>query len=48
MKKQYHLPPLCQTYVDTGDGEPVIILHGLFGNISMWKKTVEVLKKTIV
>jgi pimeloyl-ACP methyl ester carboxylesterase len=37
-------PPLYnQTYVNTGHGPTVILLHGLFGNFGMWQKTVEVL-----
>ncbi|NBP69269.1 MAG: alpha/beta hydrolase, partial [Cytophagia bacterium] len=38
-------PPLYhQTYLNVGDGPVVILLHGLFGNIAMWKSTVEALK----
>jgi len=38
-------PPLYnQTYVNTGDGPVVILLHGLFGNFGLWKKTVDALK----
>jgi 2-hydroxy-6-oxonona-2,4-dienedioate hydrolase len=38
-------PPLySQTYLNIGDGPVVILLHGLFGNLSMWKSTVDVLK----
>lgn len=38
-------PPLYnQTYLNVGDGPVVILLHGLFGNIAMWKSTVESLK----
>lgn len=43
MKKQN--PPIYhQTYVNTGKGPVVILLHGLFGNYKMWSKTVEALQ----
>jgi len=39
-------PPLYnQTYVNTGNGPAVILLHGLFGNFGLWKKTVDALKE---
>jgi len=39
-------PPLFnQTYIDEGDGPCVVLLHGLFGNLRMWKAVVEVMKK---
>jgi len=39
-------PPLYnQTYVNTGNGPVVILLHGLFGNFALWKKTVDALKE---
>lgn len=39
-------PPLFnQTYIDTGDGAMVVLLHGLFGNLAMWKHVIEDLKK---
>lgn len=33
-----------QTYINTGQGRVVILLHGLFGNIHIWKPVVEKLK----
>ncbi len=38
-------PLYNQVYIDTGDGPVVILLHGLFGKVGMWKSTVEVLSK---
>jgi len=38
-------PPLYnQTLVNRGNGQVVILLHGLFGNYRMWSKTVEALE----
>lgn len=34
-----------QLYIDTGDGPVVILLHGLFGKLAMWKPAVEALRK---
>lgn len=33
-----------QAYVNTGDGQPVILLNGLFGNVHIWKPLVEALR----
>lgn len=30
-----------QTYIDKGDGEVIVLLHGLFGNLSNWKSVVD-------
>jgi pimeloyl-ACP methyl ester carboxylesterase len=30
-----------QAYLDRGEGEVIILLHGLFGNLSNWKSVVE-------
>lgn len=38
-------PVYGQAFIDTGDGPTVILLHGLFGKVSMWKRTIEGLKK---
>ena len=38
-------PPFVQTYVNVGHGSPVVLLNGLFGNLSMWQPLVEHLKK---
>jgi 2-hydroxy-6-oxonona-2,4-dienedioate hydrolase len=43
MKKQTS-PIHNQTYVNTGKGPVVILLHGLFGNYKMWSRTVEALQ----
>jgi 2-hydroxy-6-oxonona-2,4-dienedioate hydrolase len=38
-------PPLFnQTYIDTGEGPCVVLLHGLFGNLGMWRPLIEDLK----
>lgn len=42
--KESHPPVYSQTYLDEGEGPPVVLLHGLFGNLAMWKSTVETLK----
>lgn len=34
-----------QAYIDTGDGPVVILLHGLFGKLAMWKPAIETLRK---
>ena len=34
-----------QSFIDIGKGPTVILLHGLFGKVSMWKRTIESLKK---
>lgn len=33
-----------QTYINTGQGHVVILLHGIFGNIHIWKPVVDALK----
>lgn len=38
-------PVYSQAYIDTGRGPTVILLHGLFGKATMWKNTVDALKK---
>ncbi len=38
-------PPLYnQSYLSVGDGPVVILLHGLFGNIAMWRSLVDELR----
>lgn len=40
-------PPVYnQSYLTTGKGQAVILLHGLFGNLAMWKSTADALKST--
>jgi 2-hydroxy-6-oxonona-2,4-dienedioate hydrolase len=34
-----------QTYIDQGQGEPIILLNGLFGNLSSWKPVVDQFSK---
>ena len=34
-----------QTYIDTGKGPTVILLHGLFGNIKQWTPVIEALSR---
>lgn len=39
-------PPMySQAYLDIGDGPAIVLLHGLFGNLGMWRSTIEALKK---
>jgi 2-hydroxy-6-oxonona-2,4-dienedioate hydrolase len=33
-----------QSYIDQGTGEPILLLHGLFGNLSNWLSVVEYFK----
>lgn len=35
-----------QTYVNTGEGQVVILLHGIFGNVHIWKPVVEALRNS--
>src|SRR6185436_17127500 len=42
--KRYDQPLYNQAYLHAGDGPVVLLLHGLFGNVAMWKPTVEALK----
>lgn len=45
MKMNKPVEPLYnQVYVDTGDGQPVVLLHGLFGNVAMWRQTIQALQ----
>ncbi|MFM8832276.1 MAG: alpha/beta fold hydrolase [Cytophagales bacterium] len=43
--KKLKLPTYHQTYIDTGNGPTVILLHGLFGNIKQWSSVIEALSK---
>ncbi|MFM7487166.1 MAG: alpha/beta fold hydrolase [Cytophagales bacterium] len=43
--KELKLPTYHQTYIDTGNGPTVILLHGLFGNIKQWSSVIEALSK---
>lgn len=38
-------PGYSQAYVDKGEGAPVILLNGLFGNLKIWAPVVEALSK---
>jgi 2-hydroxy-6-oxonona-2,4-dienedioate hydrolase len=40
----YKQPLYTQAYIDTGEGQPVILLHGLFGNLAMWRRTIQTLQ----
>lgn len=42
--KPFREPMYTQSYIDTGKGTPVILLHGMFGNVAMWRNTVNALK----
>jgi 2-hydroxy-6-oxonona-2,4-dienedioate hydrolase len=42
--KKVNPPFYNQTYINVGRGPAVILLHGLFGNLGMWEKTVKALK----
>jgi len=39
-------PRYTQTYVDMGSGHPVILLHGLFGSLAMWRSTILALQRS--
>jgi 2-hydroxy-6-oxonona-2,4-dienedioate hydrolase len=41
MKHGIKIPDNLETYLDTGKGQPIILLHGLFGNLSNWEKVAE-------
>ena len=43
--KKLKPPTYHQTYIDTGNGPTVILLHGLFGNIKQWSPVIEALSK---
>ncbi len=43
-KERGSSPPHNQAYINTGTGPVVILLHGLFGNVEMWKYAVDALK----
>ena len=38
-------PTYNQAYIDTGEGHPVILLHGLFGSLAMWRPTILALQR---
>jgi pimeloyl-ACP methyl ester carboxylesterase len=40
----YKEPLYSQSYIDNGEGQPIILLHGLFGNITMWRSTINALR----
>ena len=37
-------PLYSQSYIDQGEGDTVILLHGLFGKITMWRNTINALQ----
>lgn len=37
-------PLYSQVLADSGSGKPVILLHGLFGSLAMWRTTINVLR----
>ncbi len=39
-------PLYNQVYIDTGKGRPVILLHGLFGNLVMWRPIITKLQES--
>jgi len=41
----YREPLYSQAYVDVGRGPVVILLHGLFGNLAMWRPTIQALQE---
>jgi 2-hydroxy-6-oxonona-2,4-dienedioate hydrolase len=41
---QFKEPLYSQSYIDTGTGHPVILLHGLFGNVAKWRQTINTLR----
>lgn len=40
----YKEPLYSQAYMDVGRGPVVILLHGLFGNLAMWRPTIQALQ----
>ncbi len=42
--KPFKEPLYSQSYVDTGAGFPVVLLHGVFGNLTMWRTTINSLR----
>jgi len=40
----YKEPLYTQAYMDVGSGPVVILLHGLFGNLAMWRPTIQALQ----
>ena len=40
----YKEPLYTQAYMDVGQGPVVILLHGLFGNLAMWRPTIHALQ----
>lgn len=42
--KTFKEPLYSQSYVDTGSGFPIVLLHGMFGNLTMWRSTINALK----
>lgn len=41
----YKEPLYSQAYMDVGQGPVVILLHGLFGNLAMWRPTIQALQE---
>jgi len=41
----YKEPLYSQAYMDVGRGPVVILLHGLFGNLAMWRPTIQALQE---
>ena len=41
----YREPLYTQAYMDVGSGSVVILLHGLFGNLAMWRPTIQSLQE---
>jgi 2-hydroxy-6-oxonona-2,4-dienedioate hydrolase len=42
--KHFKEPLYSQSFIDSGNGHPVILLHGLFGNVAMWRQTINALR----
>jgi len=45
MISQRSAPLYDQFYLDKGEGEPIVLLHGLFGSLSNWTSVVDNLSK---
>lgn len=41
----YREPLYTQAYMDVGRGPVIILLHGLFGNLAMWRPTIQALQE---
>jgi 2-hydroxy-6-oxonona-2,4-dienedioate hydrolase len=45
MRNSIKIPDNFETYFDEGKGQPIILLHGLFGNLSNWENVAKEFSK---